>query len=96
MISLNRIWIGWVTSTFWPGTRSRRVLRIMAPKLLLANWLAIHYAAIRAWLQHQIGIGHVGIHRIGGNLGGSDAGEDFLHLRVLLTDDCFALLLQFE
>jgi len=46
--------------------------------------------------EHEVGVGHIRIHGIGGDLGGADAGEDFLHLGEVAADDGLALLLQIE
>jgi hypothetical protein len=54
------------------------------------------FAPLVTRFEHEVGVGDVGIHGIGGDLGGADAGEDFLHLGEVAADDGLALLLQLK
>ena len=53
-------------------------------------------APLLARLQHDVGVAHVWVHRVGGDFGGADAREDFFHLRELASQHGLALLLQIE
>jgi hypothetical protein len=65
-------------------------------EVFFADGFAILSAPLVTRFEHEVGVGDVRPHGIGGDFSGANAGEDFLHLGEVAADDGLALLLQIK